>query len=46
MINRFSSRVNNLGEVFSKDALTDAVSYNPFEPKSHRIESRRYNNIA
>jgi len=27
MINRFSSRVNNLGEVFSKDALTDAVSY-------------------
>lgn len=27
MINRFSSRVNNLGEAFFKDALTDAVSY-------------------
>lgn len=27
MINRFSSRVNNLGEAFFKDALTDAISY-------------------
>lgn len=27
MINRFSSRVNNLGEAFFKDALKNAVSY-------------------
>jgi len=27
MINRFSSRVNNLGDVFFKDALADAFNY-------------------